>query len=290
VVKADADARTATVIWLRREAGGEIEVNHVFRRLAGQAPPEDPQIAAVVSEWLRRHEEAFCGGQKPPEPPDCLSQVLGRTQTVLEGEETAIRSREASLGNWVADTMAAALAGCGAQAAFVNSGTLRLNQDIPAGSELTRRNLEELFGFPAPLRLVRLDGRTLEQVAQHAVEGWPGKGHWLQVSGLAFVHDAARTTATHLTWLAPGGARKIAPEDELLVAANDFLLDPKTGQDGYTMLKPEMVVECAASGQELRDVVRRALAAAAPKGIAPVAEGRICRAPAGPECQAVSGR
>ncbi len=287
VVKADADARTATVVRLRRGADGEIQVVHDFRRLSGRTPPEDPQVAAVVSEWLRRHEEQFCGGQQPPEPADCLSQVLGRTRTHLAGEENAIRGEETSLGDWVTDTMVATLAGCGAEAAFVNSGTLRLNQDLAAGSEITRRHLEELFGFPAPLRLIRLDGRTLDKVTQHAVEGWPGKGWWLQVSGFAFVHDTGRKAASNLTRLAPDGARPVAPEDQLLVATTDFLLDPHGGQDGYTMLGPDQVVECAASGQDLKAVVRQALAAAEPQGIAPETDGRICRAPAGPDCQAV---
>jgi 2',3'-cyclic-nucleotide 2'-phosphodiesterase (5'-nucleotidase family) len=287
VVKADADARTATVVRLRRAADGTVQVVHDFRRLTGETPPEDPQTAAVVSAWLRRHEEEFCGGQKPPEPADCLSQVLGRTRTPLVAEETAIRREETSLGDWVTDQMVAALAGCGAAAAFVNSGTLRLNQDLPANSEITRRHLEELFGFPAPLRLLRLDGGTLQKVVDHAVEGWPGKGWWLQVSGLAFVHDAERTAAEHLTQLASAGARPVAPGDQLLVATTDFLVDPQGGQDGYTMLDPEQVVECAASGQDLKAVVRQALAAAGPEGIAPQTEGRICSAPAGADCKAV---
>ncbi len=287
VVKADADARTATVVWLRRGADGRLEVSHTFRKLARESPPEDPALSAVVSEWLRRHEAEFCGGQTPPAPGDCLSQVLGRTRTPLEGEENAIRGRETSLGDWVTDVMREALAGCGAEAAFVNSGSLRLNQDLPAGSEVTRRHLEELFGFPAPLKLVRLDGRTLAEAVRHSVSGWPGKGWWLQVSGLAFVHDAEKETATSLTALGPGGARPLAPDDEILVATTGFLLDPKSGQDGYTMLKPEMIVDCPASGQDVKDLVRRALAVAGHQGIAPAAEGRICRAPPGPNCLAV---
>jgi 2',3'-cyclic-nucleotide 2'-phosphodiesterase (5'-nucleotidase family) len=287
VVKADADARTATVVWLRRGAGGRVEVSHTFRRLARESPPEDPALAAVVSGWLRRHEEEFCGRLTPPEPGDCLSQVYGRTRTPLSGEEYEIRGQETSLGNFVTDVMRQALAGCGAEAAFVNAGSLRLNQNLPAGSEITRRHLEELFAFPAPLRLVRLDGRTLAAVARHAVEGWPGKGYWLQVSGLAFVHDPEKGTASSLTRLGPGGARPIAPDDEVLVATTEFLLDPKSGQDGYTMLEPEMVVECAASGQDVKDLVRRALAAAGHEGIAPAVEGRICRAPAAADCLAV---
>lgn len=283
LLKADADARTATVVRLRRRPAGGVDVDHAFHPLTGAEPAADPEVAGVVSAWLRRHERELCAAQG--EEDGCLSRALGRTRTPLVGEETAIRGSETSLGNWVADQMVAALAPCGAQAALVNSGSLRLNQDLPAGTEITRRYLEELFGFPAPLLLLRLDGSTLEQMAQHAVAGWPGKGHWLQVSGLAFVHDPERERAERLTLLSPNGPRPIAPDDELLVATTQFLVDPAGGQDGYTMLDPAQVVPCPASGQDLKEVVRRALAAAEPTGIAPLVEGRICRAPASPNCQ-----
>jgi 2',3'-cyclic-nucleotide 2'-phosphodiesterase (5'-nucleotidase family) len=219
--------------------------------------------------------------------PRCLERDLGTTQVVLEAEENKIRGRETNLGDWVADRMVEAFAACGAQAAFVNSGTLRLNQDLAAGSAITRRHLEELFGFPTPLRLIRLDGATLALVARQALEGWPGKGSWLQIAGFAFVHDPEAGTASRLTRLAPEGARPLRPDEELLVATTDFLLDPSSGQDGYTMLKPEMTVPCAAAGVDLKKVVGEALAAAEPEGIAPQVEGRICRALVAAPCLAV---
>ncbi|HEX5759654.1 MAG TPA: 5'-nucleotidase C-terminal domain-containing protein, partial [Thermoanaerobaculia bacterium] len=288
LAKADADARTATVARVTRYPDGRVAVLQEFRALEEAQVPSDPEVNAAVADWLDRHEKKLCGDLQLAG--GCLADVLGRTRTELEGEETAIRSRETSLGDWVADAMVEALAPCGAQAAFVNSGSLRLNQDLAAGSEITRRHLEELFGFPTPLRLIRLDGATLAQVVRHAVDGWPGKGQWLQVSGFAFVHDPEAATATALTRLGPEGPRPLRPDEELLVVATDFLLDPAGGQDGYTMLRQEMTVPCAAAGGDLKNVVREALAAAEPQGIAPAVEGRICRAPVAADCKAVSVR
>ena len=79
-------------------------------------------------------------------------------------------------------------AGCGAQAAFINSGSLRLNQDLPAGPSHPP-HVEELFAYPTPLYLLKIDGATLKQVAEQAIRGWPGSGNWLQIAGFAFVHD-----------------------------------------------------------------------------------------------------
>ena len=49
--------------------------------------------------------------------------------------------------------------------AFVNSGSLRLNRDIPAGSALKRRDIEELFEYPAELKLVRISGEFGRDIA-----------------------------------------------------------------------------------------------------------------------------
>jgi 2',3'-cyclic-nucleotide 2'-phosphodiesterase (5'-nucleotidase family) len=285
VLKADADARTATVATLRLDRRGRLTVAHRLVPLGPETPAADPDVQATVDAWLARHDREMCAALKPPLQPGCLGEVLGRTQTLLEGEELTIRRYETGLGNWIADLMRGVFADRGAQVAFVNAGSLRLNQDIPAASPVTRRDLEELFAYPAPLRLLRIDGATLQRIAGHAVENWTGLGWWLQVSGLAFVHDPESESAAALTLLAPEGARPLRPDEEILVVTTDFLVNPQTGnQDGYTMLSPAQIV---AEGPDLKEVVRAALAAAEPDGIAPRREGRICNTQQAGPCLAV---
>ena len=280
ILKADADARTATVVTITLGPDGRPRIAHELRELGPAAPADEP-VRLRAQEWLTRHELSFC----PQADPGCLGRPIGRSQTPLIGEESAIRSEETSLGNWVTDLMVDTFHHCGAQAAIINSGTLRLNQDLPPGP-VTRRNLEELFGFPTPLRLLRVDGATLQKVVDHAVENWPGIGHWLQVSGLAFVHDRERGTASRLSLLTPQGPRPVRPDEEILLVVNDFLVDPKSGQDGYTMLKPEQAVECTIEQADLKKLAENALRVREPQGISPQREGRICQAPAGEGCLA----
>lgn len=277
ILKADADARTATVVRLHLGAGGKPRIEHELRPLSGDAPRPDPQVQALVDRWQAKHEQAFCEQSKAA--PKCLEEVYGRAQTELEAEETKIRGSETSLGDWVTDRMVAAFAGCGAQAAFINSGTLRLNQDLEAGTQITRRHVEELFAYPTPLYLLRLDGATLQKVADQAVRGWPGSGSWLQISGWAYQHDQSSKAARKITLLAPGGARPLRPDETVLVVTNDYVINPDIGdQDGYTMLSRDQIVPgCAATGQDLKEIVVRDLRAAEPQGIAPVDEGRICQ-------------
>jgi 2',3'-cyclic-nucleotide 2'-phosphodiesterase (5'-nucleotidase family)/ubiquinone/menaquinone biosynthesis C-methylase UbiE len=280
ILKADADARTATVIHLSLAPDGKLDVAHEFRPLSDATPAPDPDTLSLVTAWQARHEKEFCAKANPANPaPGCLEELYGSTRTPLEAEETKIRNQETSVGDWVADLMKKEMEPCGAQVAFINSGSLRLNQDLPAGTKITRRHVEELFGYETPLRLVRIDGAILQQVIEQAVRGWPGSGTWLQISGFAWVHDTAGKKAGGLTLLTPQGPRPVRPDDEILAAVDDYLVNPEIGdQDGYDMLEPDRIVRsCAADGRDLKQVVVDALRAANPEGIAPKAEGRICQ-------------
>jgi 2',3'-cyclic-nucleotide 2'-phosphodiesterase (5'-nucleotidase family) len=290
ILKADADARTATVVHLTKRADGRLEVAHELRPLAGDTPRPDPQVQALVDQWQARHEKEFC--VQAQAAPGCLEEVYGHTTTPLEAEETKIRGRETSLGDWVADEMLAAFRRCGAHLAFLNSGSLRLNHDLPAGTTITRRHVEELFAYPTPLYLVKIDGATLQQVAEQSTHGWPGSGSWLQIGGFAFRHDTSARTARDLTWITGRGPRTVLPTDTFLAVTGDYLINPDAGdQDGYVMLSRDQIVkECPENGVDLKQLVVRDLQAAEPQGIAPVAEGRICQGPPGEPCLALEQR
>jgi len=292
ILKADADARTADVVRLSLGPNGRLSVAHDFRPLERVQVKPDPDVLELVGDWEAKHEQQFC--QKPGSPPGCLGEVYGLTRTLLEAEENKIRGSETSLGDWVADQMQLAMKECGAQVAFTNSGSLRLNQDLPAGTRITRRHVEELFAYETPLRLIRIDGATLQKVVDNSVRHWPGSGSWLQVSGMAYVHDTAGKAARNLSLLGEGGARAIRPEETILVATNDYLVNPDAGdQDGYIMLDgaQQKVEGCAAEGRDLKEVVVEALRAAGTsafqgQGIEPKAEGRICQPDDGRPCLA----
>lgn len=286
IVKADADARTASLVRLTLGANGKLRVDPDFRQLEGADPGPDPDTLSLVGDWQAKHEQEFC--QAAGSPPGCLGEEYGFTRTLLEAEENKIRGEETSLGDWVADQMVAAMKECGAQIAFTNSGSLRLNQDLPAGTRLTRRHVEELFAYPSPLRLIRIDGATLQQAVTHAVSFWPGSGSWLQISGFAYEHDPTGKAATNLTLLTPEGARPVRPDETILAVTNDFLVNAEAGdRDGYTMLDiTKQKVDCAADGRDLKEIVVTALKAAGQQGIDPEAEGRICQPNDGRPCLA----
>lgn len=278
LLKADADARSATVVRISIDEAGGVVVEPAPRvELSGTSPPADPQVAVRVDDWLTRHDESYCTSHN--QAPGCLANSVGTTRTLLVAEETAIRSEETSLGDWLADLMLASFRDQGAQVAFVNSGSLRLNQDIVPGP-ITLADVEGIFQYSLELRLLEINGATLQKVADRAVKQWPGAGHWLQVAGFGFHHDSAQETATQLTLWTAEGPRPLDPSERILAVTGDYLVNPKldndgnptSDQDGYTMLSLNQVV---GETGDLKRLVFAALAAVGETGIAPETEGRI---------------
>lgn len=286
IVKADADLRSAAVVTVTFPKRRAMEIEVAYRDLSGTSPAPDPAIEMRVEHWIARHDAEFCASSYKL-PPGCLDEALGKTQVELVAEELEIRKYETNLGNWVLDQALAALKPRGAQIAFLNAGSLRLNQNIAAGSQITRRYIDELFAYPNELRLIEIDGATLQRVIERAVQNWEGNGWWLQIAGFAFRFDPASGKVGDLTLLTPQGPKAIGPDDRLLAVTNDFLMDPQFGQDGYTMLRPEMVRPLDPAPPSLRDLVIAALQKAGPEGIAPTLEGRICNSERPGPCLAI---
>jgi 2',3'-cyclic-nucleotide 2'-phosphodiesterase (5'-nucleotidase family) len=272
VLKADADARSAMVVRISIAADGRPVIAPAPRiELKGKSPPADPDVLARAASWIQRHDLRYCAEHR--QPPGCLARVVGHAATLLEAEETTIRSRETSLGDWLAELMLAAFADQGAQVAFINSGALRINEDVAPGP-VTLADIEGIFQYSASLRVLAIDGATLQKVIDHAVEQWPGAGHWLQIAGFRFDHDPTAGTATGLALRTAGGWRPVLPDEPILAVTVDYVAK---GGDGYTMLNPDQWLSAGMVGDtgDLKRLALAGLAAAEPAGIAPVADGRI---------------
>jgi len=267
IVKADADARTAAVVHIRL-VDGRPAISVGYRFLGPDGPEPDPAVQEDVEDWLVRHDKEVC--EKDDKPAGCLSEELAKTDVQLVAEEIEIRKYETNLGDWVADQAREAL---DADVAFVNSGSLRLNQDVPPGP-FTERQLRELFPYPNDLVKLQITGELLQEVVNHSIEGWTGEGYFLQISGFAFRHDPATGSATDLTLLTgedgEGGTTRIEADTRLTAVTVGYL---RQGKDGYACLGSESIQELA-SRDGFIDLVRDRLKEAGE--IAPEAEGRIC--------------
>lgn len=272
IIKADADATSAAIVRIALRAGHpQTAVEYVS--LPGKLPA-DVSIKSRIDSWNKAFGEAFCPAQNLPV--DCMAQPVGHARVELVAEELTIRRFETNLGDFLADTAREAYAAQGAQIAFLNSGGMRLNYNIPAGP-ITRTHIETLFAFPAKLGLIRITGAQLQAVLDHAITDWTGNGRWLQISGFAFRHDPVSGKAEKLSLITPNGLRPILPDETLLAVTNDFLLDASHDQDGFRMLdKKKMLVDENLPWPDLKERVLEILNTAGDQGIAPAVDGRIC--------------
>ena len=232
----------------------------------GPDRPTDPTVDAVIARWDAALDAAIC------ETSGCLEDRLGTLEVALDGEERRIRSCEANLGSAIAGLARRSL---GADAAVVNGGAVRLNQDLEAGTPFTERMLRELNPFESTWVVVELEPASVQAMLDHGLQGWPGDGQYLQVDGFRFTHDAGAARARDAVWLGPDGPVPLAEAPPLAVAVPGYLAK---GGDGYTMLAGAPRRE--GTSETLVELVRAELAArgslGAPRDSRIIGGGDLC--------------
>ena len=99
----------------------------------------DPEVAAVVA----KYEAEFTREMDVP---------LGTTAVELDSRNATVRTREAAIGNLIADAMRASTK---ADVAITNGGGIRAGKVYPPGSTITRRDV--LAELPFDNRIVVLE-------------------------------------------------------------------------------------------------------------------------------------
>lgn len=299
VVKADADNRSATIAMIRLDVKGNVSTSFRFQDVDERASiVKSEMINDYAQSRFNEFQEIFCrqeipgtrqDGDKPPVTwamrygDECLKASVGKTQVELSGMEMEVRRYETNLGDWIADQMISAgkemvpddMADL-PMVAFINSGSLRLNQNIPAGA-ITLWDLENIFQYETDLKLIEIDMPVLQKTVNRSVENWTGQGHWLQVSGFAFRHDIDNGTASDLT-LIPSHETDV--QGKIIAVTSDFLVDPALGdQDGYKFLSPDngqVIPIQPKKAITLKSYIRTKLELLGEQAINPRFEGRIC--------------
>ena len=283
VIKADADARSATIATIKLVKGAGVTVSYRNQIIDEVSVAKDPQVDALIEEWIARYEKDYCAKNSAPD--NCLREVIGKTAVNLIAEELEIRRYETNLGSFVAEAMVHAFDNIAlpgqrkVQIAFVNSGSLRLNQNIPAGTDLTQWYMNGIFQYPTSLRLLEISGAQLRQAVEHAIGDWTGNGRWLQSAGFAFRHDTANGRFSDLSLIDKNGKKTPVTDDErILAVVADYLVNKSGNQDGYTMLNTDHEIKYADQFFDLKKVVADAIKTAwnSGKPINPPLPGRVC--------------
>ncbi|MFZ1985610.1 MAG: 5'-nucleotidase C-terminal domain-containing protein, partial [Desulfatitalea sp.] len=159
-------------------------IDHKYISITADITP-DPRISAIVAAYDERLGQQF-------------KQVIGQSQSFLDGEREHIRYQETSLGNFITDIM---LAHTGAGIALINSGALRAS--IKEGP-VTVEDVFKAMPYANELVLVELSGAEIERALVWSVRGTreDEDGGFLHVSGITFTIHGRRVENIKM---APGG-------------------------------------------------------------------------------------
>ncbi len=204
-----------------------ILVSHAYIPVTAETEA-DPRIKRIVASYNDKLGEQF-------------KEVIGRSESFLDGERDRVRYEETSLGNFVADII---VEHTGAQVGLVNSGGLRAS--IKEGP-VTVEDVFKAMPYSNELVMVEVTGEELKNILTRSVKGAREEedGGFLQVSGLKF---AVRGHVPENIGVGKD-LRPLDPESVYTVAITDFLA---TGGDGYDIFKEKEKID---TGLPLRELI-----------------------------------
>jgi 2',3'-cyclic-nucleotide 2'-phosphodiesterase (5'-nucleotidase family) len=226
----------------------------VPRPLDTTAVAPDPEIARLIAGYEQSLDKE-------------LNIVIGKTSTEIDTRQGALRGVENAFGNLVADAMRAAV---GADVAMTNSGGIRANRVLPAGTEITRRHILEELPFGNRTVMLEITGEVLKGVLDFAIGGG---GAFPQVSGMVIEANRQAPAGSRILSLTVDG-QPLDPARTYTFATNDFVA---RGGDGFAALAAaKSLIDPLAAQYMAGHVVAHITKAGT---IAPKVEGRIVLKP-----------
>jgi len=221
----------------------------------------DPDYDEIDKKWRGKLLDRF----------PFLTARVGEAAVPLDAREVTIRNEESTWGNFVVDQMRGAFGMPTADLAFINSGTLRIDDFIIG--DVTFEDIGRTFGFSSHLRYMTMSGAEFLTVMEAGYRGFgPSKGYFPQVSGFRICADRSRPDGERIVSLqlpTEDSWAEIEPDREYSVVVPDFLY---RGGDGYQIPKER---PASRPGSELVYLVLDAV-------INAQAEGRKIGAPVDP--------
>lgn len=225
-----------------------------FRIIDTAGVPPDPETQARVESYNAELDRD-------------LDVTIGTTAEALDSQRATLRTREAAIGNLIADAMRWAV---DADAAIINSGGIRGNVEYDAGHALTRRDILTELPFGARTVKLRISGAAIREALENGVIELPEPaGRFPQVSGMSFTVEAGNPAGQRVSNVMIGG-KPLDPAASYTIATNDYMLG---GGDGYAALKQGEPLLGVRDAQLMANDVMAYITAR--KTVAPKVEGRI---------------
>ncbi len=198
----DRDGRRAVTWWPQ------------FRVIDTANVTPDPEVAAAVAGF-----EQELGRE--------MDVAIGTTAVELDTRDATLRTREAAIGNFVADAMRDKTK---ADAAITNGGGIRSSKVFAPGTAISRRDILAALPFSNRVVTIEISGRDLREALENGLSRLPAAaGRFPQVSGMTVEYDALRPVGRRVLSVRIGRA-PLNPKKLYRIATNDFLA---RGGDGY---------------------------------------------------------
>lgn len=252
IMKGASNARTIWQVNIYFTGGGTLPRVDTTVLSVDETIPLDDDYQLIANRWR----------QKLLELAPFLESKLGEAAVPLDGREVAMRNDESNLGNFIVDQMRGAFGDPSADLAFVNSGTLRLDDFI--AEDITFEDVGRTFGFSSFLRYMTMNGGDFRTLLEAGFRGvGPSKGYFPQVSGFRVCVDRNRPSSNRIVQMlvpAGNGWSEIDAGKDYLVVAPDYIY---RGGDGYDFSRARDV---SRPGSELQYLVLDAILNAQAKG------------------------
>ncbi|MGX9725815.1 MAG: bifunctional metallophosphatase/5'-nucleotidase [Candidatus Electronema sp. VV] len=215
IFKADANARTVYVHELRwdKAAAQPLSVSSRLERVT-DALPEQEKTAKAVAAWQQIGYDGFRKAGFEPE----------RTVTVsteeLDGLEASVRNRSTRLTELIAQGMLHAAPG--AELSICNSGSIRIDDVLPAG-KITEYDVIRILPFGGDIVTTKMKGSLLRKTLDQGLKN-KGGGSYLQTANVSGGNGQP--------WLING--KKLDEKKTYSVAIAEYLL--KVGDSGLEFL------------------------------------------------------
>lgn len=252
IFKADSDALSANVITVEKKTDGMLGIKH--KRIGlDETRPSDPLMKLATDLWLLRHDEQFCARRQKDEGlldsevlgGKCLKEVLATLGSEVRMEELTNRNGEGGFTDWIADQVRVA---SGVDVVIFNSGGFRLNDNLAAGKEFTRRHLEEMLPFGGTLVVRELPARQVFEALRYGVSQ-RGEGAWPHMSGLTVELGADNKSLKRAKLQQANGdiiALTSSTTGTVTVASTSYLM---AGNDGYSFSPADCAGKADCKGQ-----------------------------------------
>lgn len=221
IMKGASNARTVWQIDITFSADGPVMSERTIEVDESIALDDDYQV--IADKWRSRLLDMM----------PFLSSTVGVAAVPLDGREVAVRNGDTNWGIFIADQMRTAFRDPAADLAFVNGGTLRIDDFV--AEDITFEDIGRTFGYSSYLRYMTMDGRDFRKLLEAGYRGiGPSKGYFPQISGFRVCVDRSRPDGERIVqMLVPdedGAWREIEADKAYSVIAPDFLY---RGGDGY---------------------------------------------------------